>query len=138
MKKKSLKAKEAARIFLRVKEVRVARLQDITVDQVAAEGIDNTVPTEGDEELCNYCPLPDESKGVHNYGGAVHMCEGRGCEEAMEAWSEEFIGEFAGLWESTIKDKDIDTYGWEANPWVWVIEFEKISREEAMKEELPC
>lgn len=122
--------KEAARIFLRVKDVRVERLQDITVEQVAAEGIDNVVPDEGDENLCNYCPLPNDSKGVHCYGGAVVMCEGSHCKEAMEYWEEEFIGEFAGLWESTIKDKDIGAYGWDANPWVWVIEFEKISKED--------
>lgn len=125
--------KEAARIFLRVKGVRVERLQDITVDQAAAEGIDNTVPCDDSEDLCNYCPLPDEAKGIHCYGGNVHMCEGSHCKEALEYWEEEFIGEFAALWESTIKDKEIGNYGWDANPWVWVIEFEKISKEEATK-----
>ena len=29
------------------------------------------------------------------------------------------------LWESTIKKVDIPKYGWDANPWVWVYEFEK-------------
>lgn len=26
--------------------------------------------------------------------------------------------------DSTIRKQDIDLYGWEANPWVWVVEFE--------------
>lgn len=40
---------------------------------------------------------------------------------------------FIDLWESTLKKPNIYKYGWDANPWVWVIEFERISKEEAMK-----
>lgn len=35
---------------------------------------------------------------------------------------------FAELWDSTIKKPDIDLYGWGANPWVWVIEFERCDK----------
>ena len=38
-------------------------------------------------------------------------------------------------WNQTIKPADLPTYGWAANPWVWVIIFERISREEATHDE---
>lgn len=60
--------KEAARIWLKVTDVRVERLQEI----------------------------------------------------ALEDWKI--------LWDSTIKKSDLDSYGWDANPWLWVIEFDRCKK----------
>lgn len=87
--------KEAARIFLRVTNVRVERLQDITVEDALAEGMDKYIRLNG--EL-------DENS---------------------------IITSFIGIWNSTIKKSDLDRYGWEANPYVWVIEFEVCDKPES-------
>ena len=92
--------REAARIFLRVTDVRPERLNDITDVQAKAEGVSMPLPAQKDPEYAEY---------IGGYWGA-----------------------FADLWDSTIKPKDIPTYGWEANPWVFVIEFERISKDEAL------
>lgn len=95
--------REAARIFLKVKDVRVERLQSITNEQALAEGFEG--------EPCDH-PNMDY----------IH-----GCTDCLNTgWILPPMFEFAELWDKTIKPADISRFGWEANPWVWVIEFEKM------------
>jgi len=77
--------RKAARIFLRVKEVRLERLHEI---MDAPPGPDNPIVKEG----CTY--------GF----------------------------EFIAIWDNTINPAERSFYGWEANPWVWVIEFERVDK----------
>lgn len=79
--------REAARIFLRVTDVRIERLQKIMDDP---PGPNNQIVREG----CLY-----------------------GCD-------------FIAAWYHTIKPADRAIYGWDANPWVWVIEFERVKKED--------
>lgn len=82
--------KEAARIWLKVTDVRVERLQEITADSIRNEGLSSLAVHCGDMEI------------------------------ALKEWE--------NLWNSTIKKSDIDRYGWDANPYVWVIEFERCEK----------
>lgn len=86
--------KEAARIWLKVTDVRVERLQDITGKSVLREGINSHVHPDADYFDGNQREV------------------------------------FAELWDSTIKKSDIDRYGWDANPYVFVIKFSKIEKPE--------
>lgn len=84
--------KEAARIFLRVTDLRVERLK--AIGDCTKEGI---------------------KPGTH---ASAHMNE---IDERAE---------FAHLWDSTVKPADLTRYGWAANPWVWVIDFERCEKPE--------
>lgn len=80
--------KEAARIWLKVTDVRVERLNDITKEQAGREGV----------------TWETDNSGLMR------------------------ISQFIKLWNSTLKKSDYDKYCWNANPWVWVIEFEKCDK----------
>ena len=99
--------KEAARIWLKVTDVRMERLQDITPKDAKNEGVGNLF-------------YEDIAYSEKNYGTEVDP----------EYWIAK--EQFAWLWESTIKKSDIDRYGWGANPWVWVIEFERCEKPEGV------
>ena len=71
--------RDAARIFLRVTDVRVERLQDIDDDGVVAEGL-------------------------------------------------EIGAQIEELWNRTLSKSSRAMFGWDANPWVWVIEFERCNK----------
>lgn len=88
--------KEAARLFLRVKSVRVEKLQEIDGFGILSEGIDN----------------------------------GKSNPKMGERWGNMQLMAFSKLWDSTIKSSDLSVYGWACNPWVWVIEFKRISKNE--------
>lgn len=80
--------KEAARIWLKVTDVRVERLQEIPGEDLIKEGID--------------------------------LFQSNYVRDAFD--------EFTNIWNSTIKKSDLNCYGWDANPWVWVIEFERCKK----------
>lgn len=98
--------KEAARIWLKVTDVRVERLNEITVDGALREGAQGI--------RCDHVALGEY-----------------GCTDCMNTgWIEPPQVEFMQIWDSTIKKSDLDRYGWDANPWVWVIKFERCEKPE--------
>ena len=104
--------KEAARIWLKITSVRVERLQEMKPVDVIKEGA-----------------YPDCWDCLNTYGESGSQCcygteeQCSQCDEVMMEWEK--------LWTSTIKKSDHDSYGWSANPWVWVIEFERCEKPEA-------
>lgn len=91
--------KEAARIWLKVKDVRVERLQK------CGEG---------------WC-IDIEKEGIVAPQDAILYISDDAFHDALRM-------EFQKIWDSTIKKSDLDRYGWDANPWVWVVEFERCEK----------
>lgn len=77
------------------------RLQEITDDGCIAEGVYPSPCRKCNATFgCDTCP----DEGYHETDG------------------------FSELWNSTIKKSDLDRYGWDANPYVWVVEFERCEK----------
>lgn len=99
--------KEAARIFLRVTDVRLERLQDMIPNDFKREGI---------IKECDGCPH------FHDLcGGMVRLAADCKIDRTIN-----YSAVFAELWDSTVDKKHRGFYGWNGNPWVWVIEFERL------------
>ena len=92
--------KECARIFLRVTNIRVERLQDIEIEDIENEGFD----------FITYEPKDKNKMYSADEHGSIDCYE----DCALEWWQ--------NLWNSTSKEG----YKWEANPYVFVYEFERI------------
>ena len=93
-------SKWAARIWLEITDIRVERVRDITDKDALAEGIITTY------NECQFPPVP-----WYTYSGAIHQ----------------YVFPrvaFEHLWD-TINAKR--GYGWDIDPWVWVLTFKKIS-----------
>lgn len=92
-----------ARTFLKVKSVRVERLLDISDNDAIAEG------------CSKYGPFGEYRGAPHPSGGAMRY---RAYGKPKDAYK--------CVWEFVYGDGS-----WEHNPWVWVIEFEKIAKPES-------
>lgn len=86
--------KEAARIFLRVTDVKAERLHTINADGAIAEGAWGN--------------------------GTPHLPFSLLYQEHPNA-SCNAVASFAHIWDRTINRSDRDKYGWNANPWVWAL-----------------
>ena len=99
--------KEAARLFLKVTNVRVERLQDITEVDAIAEGI-TPLKMSASQLIIEKQKFFDYSKPKQLFSDGL-----------PPFWS------FNSLWCSINGSES-----WESNPWVWVIEFEKVEKPE--------
>lgn len=65
-----------------------------------------------------------EAEGAVNNIGMIHAPDNE--YDHIHTAKEYFIE----IWNSTIKKADRNRYGWDASPWVWVIEFEQCEKPE--------
>lgn len=98
----------ASRILLEIVSVRVERLQDISEADAMAEGL--TALTKDGRTIKFGIPDMDGEPGTDDIGWP------------WSTWLLSARGAYRKLWES------INGPGsWEANPWVWVIEFKRVT-----------
>lgn len=88
--------RHASRILLEITDIRVERVQDITESEAIAEGV----------ELLNNSPFNQWKS--YKEKGRFHL----------HAWQS-----FQSLWNSINEKRG---FGWDVNPWVWVVEFKRI------------
>jgi hypothetical protein len=119
----------ASRITLEIVNVRVERVQDITEEDAIAEGIDYLFSKEDCLTTAGLIGTAPKDHGYKNY--LWHGDYGKyGIENRQsDSWPYQYsgyknaIGSYSSLWEKINAKRG---YGWDTNPWVWVIEFRKV------------
>lgn len=95
----------ASRIALEIVNVKVERLQSISALDVEREGV----------AISHYyceepAPIPGSPLGPDDWSDGVHRCDPE--------------GKFAQLWDSINGRRG---FSWESNPWVWAIQFRRVT-----------
>lgn len=131
---------DAARIFLKVTGVRVERLQEITEEQAKAEGVIRLYDDLPDAEYTDWTkriglyPKSKEEWGYKNYLWHGNFGKYGSGNWQSDLWEYQYsgydkaVGSFFSLWNSLLKKDQLQYYGFSANPYVWVIEFEVIDK----------
>ena len=102
--------KGAARLFLRVRVVRVERLWDMTEKDAIAEGYGGICPY----NHMDFSTTPPEAC----FNSDSCSCDYWYCDHTLpEAFGRE-------IWNPINAKRDGGAYVWDKNPWVWVIRFE--------------
>ena len=114
----------ASQITLEVKDVRVERLKDISEDDALAEGIERREFTRRDgSKMVGYSDDWSRLGQLSRFAGGIFpRNEKHPLKEEDICLGSARMG-FANLWNSINEKRG---FGWYTNPWVWVIEFEKI------------
>lgn len=103
--------RSVSRILLEVTGVRVERVQEITKDDAIAEG----VTQRGNLYCMDWSPVGKPLAGMETVQGEPYLI------------TDEYIandnpgGAFATYWDNINGDAS-----WDANPWVWVVEFKRL------------
>lgn len=92
----------ASRITLEVTGVRVERLQDISYEDAIAEGVSDFASTFPDDEKSAIGETPEQTA-------------------RRLQWPQR---QYHLLWDSLNAARGV---GWDANPWVWVVEFKRVT-----------
>lgn len=98
----------ASRITLRLTEVRLQRLQEITPEDAIAEGLAKLSKDGG--QVWKY-GIPDRDGLPGNDDHGWHW----------KQWDQDPIAAFRSLWDSINADRG---HGWDTNSWVWALSFQ--------------
>lgn len=95
--------KKYARIWLKIKDIRVERVQNISKEDAKYEGIERVGGVFSCSPYKNYAFGKSRKRKLH-------------CSSPIRS--------FQTLWDSINKKRG---YGWAVNPWVWIVEFERVN-----------